>query len=214
MSPRTRSEQRERAILEASLAVFLDRGFEGATMLEIATRAKVGKGTLYGLAKSKEDLCLLAIMDRYRAMVGDLTRALQAPGDPLAVLSALVRRTVDTFEEAAPLNWLCIDLLGRSGGDDALRERILLSFRSIYGQFFAVVEALLRTASDRGQIATRDAQGIARLIAAVIDGLGYQRMIEGERLAVAPIVETFLEMLSRVLTDKRADSADTLEDQS
>lgn len=49
-------DKRAEEILLAAFNVFMERGFEGATMLEIATRAKVSKLTIYALFKDKEGL--------------------------------------------------------------------------------------------------------------------------------------------------------------
>lgn len=43
-------------ILQASIKVFTDKGFHGATMNEIAAEVGVSKGTLYTYFKSKEDI--------------------------------------------------------------------------------------------------------------------------------------------------------------
>jgi TetR/AcrR family transcriptional repressor of mexJK operon len=50
------TDPRAEAILLAAFDLFMERGFERATMLEIATRAKVSKLTLYALFKDKEGL--------------------------------------------------------------------------------------------------------------------------------------------------------------
>src|SRR5689334_7120715 len=46
---------RER-VLDAAFSVFAERGYAGASTLEIATRAKVSKRELYALFKNKEVL--------------------------------------------------------------------------------------------------------------------------------------------------------------
>jgi len=48
--------QRRRDIIDAAEKVFFSRGFESATMDEIAEKAELSKGTLYLYFKSKEDL--------------------------------------------------------------------------------------------------------------------------------------------------------------
>jgi len=52
------SDPKEKAILKAALEVFADKGFDRATMDEIAVKARVAKGTLFYRYKSKEDLFL------------------------------------------------------------------------------------------------------------------------------------------------------------
>src|SRR5688572_20010161 len=53
---RVRTEAKRDAIVEAAAAVFLEAGFEGASMTQIASRAGSSKRTLYGYFPSKEEL--------------------------------------------------------------------------------------------------------------------------------------------------------------
>ncbi|KAF1723086.1 TetR/AcrR family transcriptional regulator [Pseudoxanthomonas wuyuanensis] len=53
---RVRTEAKREAIIEAAAEVFLEAGFEGASMSQIATRAGGSKRTLYGYFPSKEEL--------------------------------------------------------------------------------------------------------------------------------------------------------------
>ena len=87
---------RER-ILSAAFAAFMERGYSGASTLEIATRAKVSKRELYALVGSKQDMLVACIAERSARMrlapaerpaVRDrdsLTRVLQALGARLLV---------------------------------------------------------------------------------------------------------------------------------
>jgi AcrR family transcriptional regulator len=57
-----------RRILNAAFAVFMERGFSGASMLEIATRAKVSKRELYSLVGGKQDMLIACIAGRSAKM--------------------------------------------------------------------------------------------------------------------------------------------------
>jgi AcrR family transcriptional regulator len=199
MSPRTREPSRERSMLDAALEVFLEKGFEGATILEIATRAQVGKGTLYGLAKSKEDLCLRVLLDCFQGMMGDLSRVLSQRGEPLEILRHLIEETHQAINQQAPITWLSMDLMSRANRNERLREQLMLSFRTIYAQFFAPVEHLIQEAIDRGQIHDCDAHSVARLLAAVIDGVGFQILVSGDSEAAGRALEAFSDLIERAL---------------
>ena len=53
---RQRGKDRVSALLEAAAAVFVEKGFDGATMTEIADRANASIGSLYQFFPSKESL--------------------------------------------------------------------------------------------------------------------------------------------------------------
>ncbi len=90
---RPRSEQAERAIIEAALDLFAESGPEGLCIEQVAARAGVGKATIYRRWPGKEDLLL------------DALAALQVPlpepkgksvrDDLAAVLDAMRMEAVD-----------------------------------------------------------------------------------------------------------------------
>ena len=57
---RPRSEQAEHAIIEATLELFAEQGFEGVCVEAVAARAGVGKATIYRRWPNKEELLLAA----------------------------------------------------------------------------------------------------------------------------------------------------------
>jgi AcrR family transcriptional regulator len=90
---------------------FGSRGYEAATMRDIASAAKVNLNTVYRKFASKEDL-LLSIMDAYVAKVDAIwTAALQTPSSPVERLDALTYANIhigDQFrdESRIQLAWL------------------------------------------------------------------------------------------------------------
>ncbi|MCC6642513.1 MAG: TetR/AcrR family transcriptional regulator [Deltaproteobacteria bacterium] len=88
--PRERARSaRRQALLETAEQVFAERGFEGATMAEIGTRAGYSAGNLYNVFESKEAL--------FREVITASSRALnEALGATLAA-SAPLGETLDRF---------------------------------------------------------------------------------------------------------------------
>lgn len=70
----------QRAIAEAALRVFADKGFSRATMAEVGARARVSTGNIYRYYESKEAL--------YQALI---------PDDFVATLRSLLRRRVEAL---------------------------------------------------------------------------------------------------------------------
>src|SRR6516164_9360358 len=58
---RPRSEQAEQAIIEATLDLFGEQGFEGVCIEAVAARAGVGKATIYRRWPNKQELLLAAL---------------------------------------------------------------------------------------------------------------------------------------------------------
>lgn len=78
---------RRQAILSAAGAVFFERGFEAATTLEIASRARTSKRALYELFGSKEQLLDALIRESSQQMQAPLELA--SPDSREALLETL-----------------------------------------------------------------------------------------------------------------------------
>ncbi len=84
------AEIRRVQILEAAAAVFARKGYQRATVKEIAASAGVAPGTIYLYFKNKRDL-LLAIADQVIGQAWNQTQAEMARIDPEAYIAAILR---------------------------------------------------------------------------------------------------------------------------
>ena len=77
LSRRERERQlRRQAMLAAALAVFAEKGFDGATVDEIAERAEFGKGTIYNYFPDGKDALFLALLQEL--VIGGLHDVIRA----------------------------------------------------------------------------------------------------------------------------------------
>lgn len=97
-APRTpRGELRHAALLEAAQAVFLEQGYEGASIEEIVRRVGGSKASLYSYFGSKENLfweVLNQLSDRFMT---ELAVPTQADEDIEGTLAAIGRRFLTIF---------------------------------------------------------------------------------------------------------------------
>jgi len=86
-----RQHSTRRAIFEAAIRMFSERGFDAPTIEQIAAAADVGKGTFYNYFASKEEV-LVAFMVDVEAGIGKrLARFAEAPGPLETILHDYVR---------------------------------------------------------------------------------------------------------------------------
>ena len=83
-------EQRREAILDAARKLFWARGYERATMPQIADAAEVAPGTLYLYFPSKEALYAELLVEGYGRLGERLREAVQADGSPREQGEALI----------------------------------------------------------------------------------------------------------------------------
>lgn len=90
-TPRTKEKEvRTAEIEQAARKVFLSRGFQAATIQEIAEQARIAKGTVYLYYKSKDDLYTALLMpsleflnEKFNALLVDVEREKFKSGEEL-----------------------------------------------------------------------------------------------------------------------------------
>ena len=94
---RRRGQLRVAALLEAAAAIFAEKGFDAATMTEIAARAKAPIGSLYQFFPSKEALAD-ALLERFGDRVAAAFRAIEARNAAMSA-TALADALLDLMVE-------------------------------------------------------------------------------------------------------------------
>lgn len=149
---RVRSARRQ-ALLEAAEQIFAEKGFDGATMAEIAARAGYSAGNLYNVFESKEALLREVVRWGGERAFEQLGAALRGEGTLAEVLERFVRATLSYLEENRAsfvfyirvtngLEWN----LSRFG-DDAMRTLVEIEH---------LVEERIRAALERKEVPAGD----------------------------------------------------------
>jgi AcrR family transcriptional regulator len=141
---RPRSTQAEQAILRATTEILEERGFAALTIEEVATRAGVGKATVYRWWSSKGTLAFDAFLARF--LEGQpLPDTGSLRGDLLAALRAWIR-TVKGTATGRILAGLIAEVQRDPGLADEWRKRFVGVVRDRH-------RSMLERAIERGEIA-------------------------------------------------------------
>ncbi|MEM6252350.1 MAG: TetR/AcrR family transcriptional regulator [Cyanobacteria bacterium P01_D01_bin.156] len=157
-------------ILEAAIAVFVEKGYHSAKVADIAVAAGMGKGTLYEYFPTKESLPK-EIFNLFFAGVDDQLRQLQqAEQDPIEVILAGIRLSFEGMDEFAVVTTLCFELLG----DKALSES--LGLKEYFEDYLEQLNRFFITELVAGQQGEKinpdvDAKALARMLVSAIDGV-------------------------------------------
>jgi len=84
------NDDKRQRILAAATAVFAERDFHRVQVSEVATRAKVGKGTVYLYFPTKDDLHRVALEGSLQQLAADLEAAAAADAPVESVLRDMV----------------------------------------------------------------------------------------------------------------------------
>ncbi|MEU9000301.1 TetR/AcrR family transcriptional regulator [Streptomyces caniferus] len=140
-----RSERSRRAIFDAALALVGEVGYDKLTIEGIASRAGVGKQTIYRWWPSKAAVLLDAFTDG----VDDYAAGLPDTGDLAADLKFVLRATADEFNDPAfqaPYRALAVAGANDEGLSRAFVARLLEPGIRVYVD-------RLRTAQEAGEVA-------------------------------------------------------------
>ncbi|WP_326556129.1 TetR/AcrR family transcriptional regulator [Micromonospora sp. NBC_01796] len=121
--PARRNEQSRRAILTAALELLTETGYPALTIEAIATRAGVGKQTIYRWWRGKGAVILDALVDNTPEVP-----ALPDTGDLRADLGQVLRATVAEFADprlSATTRAITIETLADEELADQARDRLL-----------------------------------------------------------------------------------------
>ncbi|WP_157971373.1 TetR/AcrR family transcriptional regulator [Dyella sp. C9] len=100
---RRRGHERVAALLSAASSCFVEKGYDAATMTEIAARAGASIGSLYQFFPTKEALAEALIADHAEALYGHMERlVVQTPGWSSDELAARLIRTFADYRRRHP----------------------------------------------------------------------------------------------------------------
>ena len=152
------------SLLQVAVEVFNERGYDGASMEDLAKRLGIAKSSIYHHVSGKEELLRLALD---RALDGwseaaERARALNAPA--IVRLEELVRGTVAVLESRLPY----VTLLLRVRGNSSTEQAALKRRRSFDGLVASLVEEAERDGDIRADI---DPKATARLLFGMVNSL-------------------------------------------
>jgi AcrR family transcriptional regulator len=141
------SGQRQRQILDAALACFLERGWEGTTIGEIRDRSGASHGSIYHFFGSKEQLALVLYEEGMRDYLGHLLAALGRETTARGGISALV---------SAHLNWTAANknrsLFLTQVGSALVSKKFTARTAEINDEFIGAVHHWVLPFVERGEI--------------------------------------------------------------
>ncbi len=94
-------DERKEAIVEAAAALFASRGFNGASVADIAERCKTSKSLIYHYYESKEDILYDVMISHVRALEAAAADALAGSATPEQKLRDLTQLFMALYVGAA-----------------------------------------------------------------------------------------------------------------
>ena len=166
--------RRRAEILEQAEKIFAAKGFERATVAEIALAAGYAVGTIYQYFDGKDDLFTAMVTEKMEAMYSKIRRKVEQEKDRLGKIRALVR---SQFRFAEKNRAFCAIFIRRestafSEGDSELKERII----SDYMDHIDYIEAIVRGGVAGGTLRQLPTRSLAFALAGMINSFIFSWM--------------------------------------
>jgi AcrR family transcriptional regulator len=166
------SEFRCGEILEAARKVFARKGFEGATMDEIAETAGVAKGTVYLYFQSKRDVYLEALRQGFAGLTEETMRNMEAAPTAAEKIRAFVTTRVHYAEQNRDFVAIYHAEFGNMRAACLNKE-----FRALYLRQTKALGEVLGEAAAKGQIRPVRPDAAGFIVYEMTRGLVTQRLL-------------------------------------
>jgi AcrR family transcriptional regulator len=188
-----RGESTRNSILNASVKLFSERGFNAASVDDICAEAGVSKGAFYHHFKSKHDL-FMALLDSW---LRNIDKAIEGAGD-VSVLDALERVTEVfpyIFHSASGYLPMFLDFWLQASRDEELWQAAVAPYRR-YHKYFT---SLIQRGVDEGTFIEIDAELASRMIISTAMGLLMQSLMDPRGARWEEVARSITEVILRSL---------------
>ncbi len=184
MARRERLRQFVRSeLLVAASKVFAEKGFHAATLEEIAREAEVAVGTLYLYFKSKEEMYLSLLEQKYMELLNQLRNRMKTSDDPLKKLKDHVRFVLQHFEREIEFFSIFIyerGHLGRLSATKGDHQRI----HNLYSQPINMLTNIIRDAKREGLIANYNSRDLAVLLSGMLKSIIVSQCLDKRKIGL------------------------------
>jgi AcrR family transcriptional regulator len=205
----TRREKQKRtrqSLLRAAAKLFCKRGLDGASIDEVAQAAGYTKGAFYANFKSKEELFLVMLDERFAEELDRLDRALsgtQAPEDEARAAA------VDFVHAATDQDWpkLYFQFVAHAARNEDFRQELATRHRAMRARLSEILERWKRGTGKQPPIPIDQ---ITAMMSFMADGFLVDRIVEPELSEdlYATMVGVFLRGLEAMAVDQEAGSGE------
>jgi AcrR family transcriptional regulator len=182
----------ETTIAQAAKAVFAERGYQGATLEEIAQRAGMSKATIYIYYKNKDDLFLQVVEELVNMAMAITAEEATTSKPPIEKLYAMVRNKMEFYERER--DFFRIYLNERHGLEIAPKDPHKQALREMYLQGVQTLAKVIQEGVDVGVLRPMDSRRLAFFLQEMMSTIQIHRFQGKAKTSVQEDVEQLLEL--------------------
>ncbi len=187
-------EAKKMEILHAAMQVFAHKGVVKTKIIDIATTAGVGKGTIYEYFRSKEEIFTSAYNYFFQTMESMLQEALSKEDNPLKQLELILTISLDAFmhigEEFADIMMEFWAEGIRNKNQDILDA---INLKGVYSNYRKMIQNILKKGIEKGVFKPMDTKSTASILIGVLDGVMLQWIMDRKAINLRKVSVVLLD---------------------
>jgi len=185
-------DNKKRNIIIAALEVFAQKGFNSATIKEIADKAGIGKGTIYEYFKSKNEIILSAFSVFIEEGEASLSALENLPYPPdkkllkgLEIFTEVINREgISNFE-------LFFDFWSVGIKEKKYKSEFYNQLKNFYSKYRQTFAKIIKEGQNKGIFSNKfSAEIIGAMIIGMLDGLMAQWILDEKSIDYSEAVKT------------------------
>jgi AcrR family transcriptional regulator len=167
----------ETTIAQAAKEIFAERGYQRATLEDIAQRAGISKATIYLYYRNKDDLFLHVVEELVNTAMAAAAQEAATTDPPLEKLYGMVRSKVEFYERER--EFFRIYLNEKQGLEVAPKDPHKKALRDMYLQGVETMAGVVQEGIDAGILRPMESRRLAFFLQEMISNVLEQR-IQGQ----------------------------------
>ncbi|MEZ4517014.1 MAG: TetR/AcrR family transcriptional regulator [Chloroflexota bacterium] len=192
MSPRPDvSEERQEQIVQAATEVFTKKGFNNASMSDIANETGLGKGTLYLYYRSKDDL-IIAVLDhifqRDFLEIDELAIAQISAAEGIRRFADIVTADASAMRQLIPITYEFLSLAFRN-------PVVQQTLQQYFQRYMNMLLSIIRHGIQTGEFRPVNAEEVAIAVGAIFEGTILLSAYDESKVDVSHHIHSSIELL-------------------
>ena len=187
-------EAKKMDILHVAMRVFARKGVVKTKMIDIATEAGIGKGTIYEYFHSKEDIFVTSFNYFFDSLESNAEQAISSEKDPVKQLRLLAQMSLESvLHGSEDFAHIMMDFWaeGVRNKNQEFLERIDL--KRIYSEYRKIVKRIIQNGIDQGVFRNIDSKTAASVFIGVFDGILLQWIMDPRAINLNKVTEFLLD---------------------
>jgi AcrR family transcriptional regulator len=190
--------QRKAQILDAALAVIVQKGYENSRMDDIVASSKMSKGAIYWYYKSKKEVYLSLVnhwVHNYSAVLNHIVDTDRSASDQLR---SLFQYFIVQYEKDPVVFKALLEFWSMAGRDPEFNDKL----QKVYSEFVNLISTIIQQGMDNGEFKNLDVDITAMSIMVNIEGIMWFTLFKLKNTNAREYIQTISDFILSGLIKK------------